>query len=44
MVREEPFKTKLLPDYEMPWNFTTEEAELPKRIVKEYKLFNIKKV
>jgi type IV secretion system protein VirD4 len=42
MVREEPFKTKLLPDYQIPWNFAEGEVELPKRNIKEYKLFNIK--
>ena len=43
MVREEPFKTKLLPDYQIPWKFAEEEVKLPQRKVKEYKLFNIKK-
>jgi type IV secretory pathway TraG/TraD family ATPase VirD4 len=38
-----PVKTKLLPDYQIPWELTDSLKEQPKRVNKEYKLFDIKK-
>jgi hypothetical protein len=38
-----PIKTKLLPDYQIPWELTESLKEQPKRVNKEYKLFDIKK-
>jgi len=38
-----PIKTKLLPDYQIPWELTDVKKEQPKRINKEYKLFDMKK-
>ena len=38
-----PIKTKLLPDYQIPWELTESLKEQPKRVNKDYKLFDIKK-
>ncbi len=38
-----PIKTKLLPDYQIPWELTDSKLEQPKRANKEYNLFDIKK-
>lgn len=41
MPRMMPFKTKLLPDYQIDWGYQTEQSELPKRIeniVKNYEI------
>lgn len=43
MHRTLPIKTKLLPDYQIPWGLTDNKKEQPKRVNKEYKLFDIKK-
>ena len=40
-VREYPIKTKMIPDYELPWNMSEEEIDLPKRIEKELKIYHI---
>lgn len=41
MPRMMPFKTKLLPDYQIDWGYQTEESNIPKRIeniVKNYEI------
>ena len=38
-----PIKTKLLADYQIPWELSDTKKEQPKRINKEYKLFDMKK-
>ena len=43
MPRILPIKTKLLPDYQIPWELTDNIKEQPKRVNKDYKLFDIKK-
>ena len=40
-VREYPIKTKLIPDYLLPWNMSEEEMELPTRKEKELKIYHI---
>ncbi len=40
-VREYPIKTKLIPDYQLPWGMSKEDIEFPKRIEKELKIFNL---
>ena len=41
--RNHPIKTKLIPDYQIPWDLNDTKKEQPKRVNKEYKLFDIKK-
>ena len=36
-----PFKTKLLPDYQIDWNFTKEEIEIPERIKNTFEIYEI---
>lgn len=43
MPRILPIKTKLLPDYQIPWELKDTIKEQPKRVNKDYKLFDIKK-
>ena len=43
MPRILPIKTKLLPDYQIPWELKDTIKEQPKRVNKDYKLFEIKK-
>lgn len=43
MPRILPIKTKLLPDYQISWELTDNIKEQPKRVNKDYKLFDIKK-
>ena len=43
MPRILPIKTKLLPDYQIPWELKDIIKEQPKRVNKDYKLFDIKK-
>ena len=43
MPRNHPIRTKLLPDYRIPWGFEEITKEQPKRINKDYKIFDIKK-
>ncbi len=43
MPRVLPIKTKLIPDYNIPWELEEITKELPKREIKEYKVFDIKK-
>ena len=38
-----PFKTKLLPDYKIEWNFINEEKELSKRKENNLRIYNEKK-
>ena len=40
-VREYPIKTKMIPDYELPWNMDEEEIDLPTRKEKELKIYHI---
>jgi type IV secretion system protein VirD4 len=40
-VREYPIKTKLIPDFQLPWNMSEEETPLPDRIKKELKIYHI---
>ena len=40
-VREYPIKTKLIPDYQLPWGMSKEDIEFPKRIEKELKIFDL---
>jgi type IV secretion system protein VirD4 len=42
MVREEPFKTVLLPDFKIPWEFSDKPKELPTRKTPEIKIYNLK--
>ena len=43
MPRNHPIRTTLLPDYRIPWGFEEITEEQPKRINKDYKIFDIKK-
>ena len=43
MVRMLPFKTKLLPDYQIDWGYTTEEETIKKRNHKEIAVFSLEK-
>ena len=43
MHRMLPIKTKLIPDYQIPWGLTENLKTQPNRINKEYKIFDIKK-
>ncbi len=43
MTRILPIKTKLIPDYNIPWELEEITKELPQREVKEYNIFDIKK-
>lgn len=43
MPRLLPIKTKLIPDYRIPWNIDKIEKELPPRKINEFKVFDIKK-
>ena len=40
-VREYPIKTKMIPDYQLPWNMDEEEIELPTRKEVELKTYHI---
>ena len=40
-TREYPIKTKLIPDFELPWNMSEEKIDFPNREEKEYKIFNL---
>ncbi len=40
-VREYPIKTKMIPDYKLPWNMDEEEIALPTRKEKELKIYHI---
>ena len=40
-VREYPIKTKMIPDYKLPWNMDEEEIALPIRKEKELKIYHI---
>ena len=40
-VREYPIKTKMIPDYQLPWGMSKEEIEFPKKIEKPLKIFNL---
>ncbi len=44
MPRILPIKTKLMPDYKIPWELQKPNAEQPERNVKEYKVFDLKKI
>ncbi|MGN1371033.1 MAG: type IV secretory system conjugative DNA transfer family protein [Candidatus Coprovivens sp.] len=41
--RNLPIKTKLLPDYRIPWNINNIEKELPERKIIKHNVFDIKK-
>lgn len=43
MPRILPIKTKLLPDYTIPWPLKKTTKDQPERTVKEYKVFDLKK-
>lgn len=43
MPRTLPIKTKLIPDYQIPWELEDLKKQLPNRVVNEYKVFDIKK-
>ncbi len=43
MPRIHPIKTKLIPDYRIPWKLEEITKELPRREVNEYNIFDIKK-
>ena len=43
MPRTLPIRTKLIPDYHIPWELEKIEKALPQRNAKEYKVFDIKK-
>ena len=40
-TREYPIKTKLLPDYQIPWNMSEEEMEFPTRKETDLKIYKI---
>ena len=40
-VREYPIKTKMIADYQLPWNMSEEEIELPTRKETELKIYHI---
>ncbi len=40
-MREYPIKTKMIPDYQLPWNMSKEEIEFPVKTDKPLKIFNI---
>lgn len=40
MTRMMPFKTKLMADYKINWEYTNEKAEIPQRKINEIKIFN----
>ncbi len=42
MIREEPFKTVLLPDFKIPWEFSDKRKELPTRKEPEIKIYDIR--
>ena len=37
-----PFKTKMLPDYQIDYGYETIKVEIPKRKVNEIKVFDVK--
>lgn len=41
--RMQPIKTKLLPDYSIPWDLENKISKLFDREIKEYKIFDLKK-
>ena len=41
--RNQPIKTKLLADYNIPWDLDNKQLELFTRKIKEYKIFDFKK-
>lgn len=43
MPRILPIRTKLIPDFRIPWELESIKKDLPNRVVKEYKIFDIKK-
>ena len=43
MPRNHPIKTKLIPDYNIPWELEDLKAPLPDREIKEFKVFDLKK-
>ncbi len=43
MQRTLPIKTKLIPDYQLPWPMEKVSTELPKRNIVEHKIFDLKK-
>jgi len=40
-MREYPIKTKMIPDYQLPWNMSKKEIEFPKRNEKTLKIFKL---
>ena len=40
-VREYPIKTKMIPDYQLPWNMSEEEMDFPTRKEHELKLYHL---
>ena len=43
MPRMHPIKTKLIPDYRIPWELEHVEKTLPIRVEKPFEIFDIKK-
>lgn len=43
MPRTLPIKTKLIPDYQIPWELKENKKTQPKRVNREYNLFDMKK-
>ena len=40
-TREYPIMTKMIPDFELPWNMSEEEISFPTRVEKELKTYNL---
>ena len=40
-MREYPIKTKMIPDYQLPWNMSKKEIEFPKRKENPLKIFKL---
>lgn len=40
-MREYPIKTKMIPDYQLPWNMSKKEIEFPKRNENPLKIFKL---